>query len=61
MDSVMETKKYRIIIDYGAVEGMKFLDDIEHQTIDEAVKKAVANSYASPFLIVQVVDWKATI
>lgn len=51
--------KYRILFDYGAYEGMKFWDDVEYETVDEAVKKALELNLGTPFLIVQVVDWHA--
>jgi hypothetical protein len=52
--------KYRIIHDYGAYEGMKFYNDVEYDTVDEAVKAALAVNYGTPFLIVHVVEWSAT-
>ncbi len=51
--------KYRILIDYGAYEGMKFWDDEGFDSIDKAVKEAQTNTYGSKFYIVQVIDWEA--
>ena len=51
--------KYRILIDYGAYEGMKFADDTEYETVDEAVKRAIQENSAFPFFIVQVINWEA--
>lgn len=50
--------KYRIIVDYGTYEGMKFWNDKEYETVDEAVKTAI-QCHSQPFLIVNVVNWKA--
>ena len=50
--------KYKILFDYGAYEGMKFQDE-EFETVAEAVKHAMDLRYATPFLIVQVIDWEA--
>lgn len=55
----MKLSKYKVLIDYGAYEGMKFWDDKEYETVDEAVKEALAIGSAYPFLIIQVVDWEA--
>ncbi len=51
--------KYKIIIDYGAYEGMKFINEMEYDTVDEAVKDALKYNSSFPFLIVVVVDWEA--
>lgn len=48
--------EYRIMFDYGAVEGYK-LQDKEFETVDEAVKHAVAMGYSTPFIIVKIY-WK---
>ena len=53
--------KYRIMFDYGMHEGKQFLDEVEYDTVDEAVKEAIACNSAFPFIIVSVIDWKATI
>jgi hypothetical protein len=52
--------KYRIMINYGSYEGFKLLED-EFETVDGAVKAAVGLSYGSPFIIVQIIDWEASI
>lgn len=46
--------KYKILHDYGAYEGMKFYDEKEFDTVDEAVKFAVNLNYATRFLIVHI-------
>lgn len=46
--------KYKILFDYGAYEGMKFYDEKDFDTIDEAVRFAVGLHYATPFIIVSV-------
>ncbi len=51
-------RKYKILFDYGSHEGMKFQDD-EFSSVSEAVKHAIGLNYYTPFLIVQVIDWKA--
>ena len=38
---------------------MKFWDEKEYETVDEAVKEALALRLSCPFLIIQVVDWEA--
>lgn len=54
--------KYKILWDYGAYEGMKF-DDMEFDTINEAVKEATSRSYTTKWLIVRVIvrviEWEA--
>jgi len=50
---------YRIIVDYGAYEGMKFLDNEEYDTVDAAVKAAISDSQGSKWIIVTIVDWRA--
>lgn len=54
-----DMKKYRILIDYGAYEGMKLWDEEGFDNLDDAVKEAQANSYGSEFKIIQIIDWKA--
>ena len=49
--------KYRILFDYHS-EGMKLEDD-EFDTVAESVKHAMDLNYATPFLIVHVVKWRA--
>lgn len=49
--------KYKILFDYGAYEGLKFVDEIEFDTVDEAVKHAVAMNYSTTFIVVSV-HWK---
>jgi hypothetical protein len=51
-----ENNKYRVLVDYGT-ENFAFLDG-EYETVDEAVKAAIKNSY-TPFKIVQIINWKA--
>lgn len=46
--------KYKILFDYGAYEGMRFYDEKEFETVDEAIKFAVGLGYATRFIIVQV-------
>jgi hypothetical protein len=49
--------KYQILIDIR--EGFT-LSDEEYNTLDEAVKEAIRQSYGSfKFKIVQVINWKA--
>jgi hypothetical protein len=50
--------KYKIMFDYSS-EGYK-LEDSEFDTVDEAVKHAVALNYSTPFIIVAVY-WKPEI
>lgn len=45
--------KYKIMFDYGAYEGYKMQDD-EFDTVDAAVKHAVALNYSAPFIVVSV-------
>ncbi len=49
--------KYQIMFDYGAYEGYKLLEEKLFDTVDEAVKHAVAMGYSSPFIIVSI-HWK---
>jgi len=49
--------KYKILFDYRS-EGYSFHDG-EYNTVQEAVKEAIALNYSTPFLIVIVVDWEA--
>lgn len=49
--------KYKIMHDYGSYEGYRFVDEIEFDDIETAVKHAVAMAYPTPFIIVTVV-WK---
>lgn len=51
--------KYRVLIDYGS-EGMRLWDEDGFDDLTEAVKTGQDNSYGSPFLIIQIVDWQAT-
>lgn len=55
----MKESKYKIIFDYGTYEGMKFWDDKEYETVDEAVKEAIAINSFTKFIIVKVIDWEA--
>ena len=55
----MKESKYRILIDYGVYEGMKFWDADGFDTVSAAVKEAVARSFSSPFFIVKVIEWSA--
>lgn len=48
----------RVLHDYGAYEGMKFYEG-EFETVDAAVKAALASGYGTPFVIVDVIDWSA--
>lgn len=48
--------KYRIMFDYGNYEGYK-LEDAEFDSVDEAVKHAVAMNYSTTFIIVSI-HWK---
>jgi hypothetical protein len=50
--------KYEILRNYGT-EGFKF-DDPEFDTVDEAIKHAVASNFCTPFYIVSV-HWKPEI
>ena len=54
----MKNRQYRVLIDYGTVEGLSFWGE-GFETIDEAVREAQANSYSSKFYIVKVIEWKA--
>ena len=56
----MSVLKYRVLIDYGSYEGMKFASPDEFATVDDAVKFAINNSCGSPFLIINVVEWVAS-
>lgn len=49
---------YKILFDYGS-EGMKFWDDQEYPTVNEAVKFALELNTGTRFLIVSVIDWHA--
>lgn len=49
-------KKYRILYDYGAVEGNK-IDDEEYDSVDEAIKAAVAKNYCTIFRIISI-EWE---
>ena len=56
-------KKYKILWDYHS-EGFKFHSDnvgkdFEFDSVADAVEEAVKVNYCTPFLIVQVIDWKA--
>lgn len=53
--------KYRIINDHGVYEGMKFLNDKEYTSVNEAVKEAITSNYSTPFLIVSVIDWESCV
>ena len=50
----MKEEKYKILFDYGGYDGMKFYDEKDFETVDEAVKFAVGLNYATKFLIVMV-------
>ena len=50
----MSDDKYKILFDYGGYEGMKFYDEKDFDSVDEAVKYAVGLRYSTPFLIVKV-------
>jgi len=54
----MTESKYKILWDYGGYEGFKFHDN-EFDTIDEAVKEAVSQSYSARWIIVRVINWEA--
>lgn len=58
---IIESKHgvYRIVIDYGAYEGMKFWDEIGYETVSEAVNDAIKCNFGSPFFIVRIVAWEA--
>jgi len=47
--------KYRIMFDYGS-SGYN-LQDMEFNTVDEAVKHGVAMNYSTPFIVVSIY-WK---
>jgi len=49
--------KYKILLDYGS-EGHSFTKE-EYETVNEAVKAAVADHSYTKFLIVVVIDWQA--
>lgn len=55
---------YRILFDYGT-EGMSFLkkvrsnEAIEFDTVDEAITQAIGLNCATPFLLVNIINWKA--
>lgn len=49
---------YIVMIDHGTYEGWTIQG--EYKTLEEAVKKGIANSYCSEFMIVQKVNWKPT-
>jgi 3-dehydroquinate dehydratase len=49
--------KYKILWDYNS-ENWVFHDG-EFDSIDEAVKQALSQSYSAKFIIVSVHDWKA--
>lgn len=51
--------KYRVLIDYGTYEGMKFWSDKGYDTVDEAVKVAMTSAAGSEFYIVKVIKWIA--
>lgn len=53
----MKESKYKILRDYHS-ENFVF-DDKEYDTVDEAVKAAVTQSYSSTFLIVRIINWEA--
>ena len=60
--------KYRIMFDYGAYEGFKFYvandkenTPLEYDTVGEAVQAGMGAGYSTPFIIVQVIDWKMLI
>lgn len=50
--------KYQICIFHGS-EGWNFHPE-EFDTVDEAVKFAIKNSFGCDFLVVTVIDWKAS-
>jgi hypothetical protein len=51
--------KYKIMFDYGSYEGYK-LEDPEFETVDEAIKHAVAMNYSTPFIVVSI-HWQPKI
>lgn len=51
--------KYQIMFDYGAYEGLK-LEDIEFDSVEDAVKHAVAINYSTTFIIISI-HWKPQI
>lgn len=51
--------RYITMINYGAYEGWSIHG--EYETVEEAVKEGIANSYGSEFMIVQKVEWRADI
>ena len=53
----MNESKYKILRDYSS-ENFVF-DDEEFETVDSAVKHALASGYSSPFLIVRIINWEA--
>ena len=53
--------KYRVLVDYGPYEGMKFWDEKRFETVNEAVKFAISLNLSTPFLIVEVMEWEANI
>ncbi len=55
----MKKEQYKILFDYGSYEGMKFYDEKEFETVDEAIRFAVGLNYSTPFLVVKVF-WKPT-
>lgn len=52
-------EKYRILFDYHS-EGLKFEDDVFY-TVSEAVQHALDLNYATPFMIVKIIEWEAKI
>lgn len=48
--------EYKIMFDYGSCEGYK-LEDMSFETVEQAVKHAVAMNYSTPFIIVKIY-WK---
>ena len=53
----MKDEKYKILHDYGGYEGLKFYDEKDFDTVDEAVKFAVFLNYCTRFIIVKIY-WK---
>lgn len=51
--------KYRIMHDHGAYEGYR-LDEKEFDDVSEAVNYAMNLGYSVPFVIIQIIEWKAT-
>ena len=49
--------EYKVLFDYHS-EGFKFEDNI-FDSVAAAVKYAMDCNYATPFLIVQVIEWEA--